>query len=192
MPSIYQAKEPVLIAQGCKLLCCCTTILMDVHILEKLSVGCFPTNSYSIKLQRPEAIIQGVIRISHPFEPHLFIQRSWVQIPREAKNLSRQKKINGNDCFSWTNFFQLGSIRCKHVVRWQHLSWINARLLWLVEDVISPIKMQQATSLSSAATYKLMKPYSNLYNNQLGWKRQWYLGTMPSPFQYLEFQYLLN
>ena len=49
--------------------------------------------------------------------------------------------------------FQLGSIRCKHIVRWQHLSRIKARLLWLVENVFSPIKTQQATSGTSAATY---------------------------------------
>ena len=54
---------------------------------------------------------------------------------------------------------QLGSIRCKQIVRWQHLSQIKARLLWLVENVFSPIKTQQATSGTSAATNKLMEPH---------------------------------
>ena len=54
---------------------------------------------------------------------------------------------------------KLGSIRCKHVVRWQHLSRIKAKLLWLFENVLSPIKKQQATSRTSAATYKLMEPH---------------------------------
>ena len=53
----------------------------------------------------------------------------------------------------------LGSIRCKHIVRWQHLSQIKAILLWLDENVFSPIKTQQATSRTSAATYKLMEPH---------------------------------
>ena len=54
---------------------------------------------------------------------------------------------------------QLGSIRCKHIVRWQHLSQIKARLLWLVKNVFSTIKTQQATSGTCAATYKLMEPH---------------------------------
>ena len=56
--------------------------------------------------------------------------------------------------------FQLGSIRCKHIVRWQCLSQIKARLLWLVENAFSPTKTQQAISGTSAATYKLKE--SNL------------------------------
>ena len=55
----------------------------------------------------------------------------------------------------WINW---GSIRCKHVARWQHLSLIKARLLWLVENVFSPIKMP--SSGTSAVTYKLMEPQS--------------------------------
>ena len=50
-----------------------------------------------------------------------------------------------------------GSIRGKHIVRGQHLSQIKARLLWLVENVISQIKTQQAISRTSAATDKLME-----------------------------------
>ena len=49
---------------------------------------------------------------------------------------------------------QLGSIQCKQIVKWQHLSRIKARLLWLVEIFFSPIKTQQATTGTSAATYK--------------------------------------
>ena len=57
------------------------------------------------------------------------------------------------------NLFKWGSIRCKHIAREQHLSQIKARLLWLDENVFSPIKTQQATSGTSAATYKLMEPH---------------------------------
>ena len=56
-------------------------------------------------------------------------------------------------------YLKLGSITCKNIVRGQHLSPIKARLLWLVENVFSPIKMQQATSGTSAATYELMEPH---------------------------------
>ena len=55
--------------------------------------------------------------------------------------------------------FQLGSVRCIHIVRWQHLSRIKARLFWLAKNVFSPIQMQQATSGTSAATYELMEPH---------------------------------
>ena len=54
---------------------------------------------------------------------------------------------------------QLGAIRCKQIIRWQHLSRIKARLLWLAENAISPIKTHQAASGTSAATYKLMEPH---------------------------------
>ena len=47
------------------------------------------------------------------------------------------------------------SIRCKHVARWQQ---IKARLFWLAENVVLPMKTQQAISGTSAATYKLMEP----------------------------------
>ena len=57
------------------------------------------------------------------------------------------------------NLFKWGSIRCKHIAREQHLSQIKARLLRLVENVFSPIKMQQATSGTNAATYTLMEPH---------------------------------
>ena len=74
------------------------------------------------------------------------------------------------------NFFdQLGSIRCKPIVRWQHLSRIKARLLWLAENVISPIKTQQATSGTSAATYKVMlseKYHFIVLHFILFWSRQ--------------------
>ena len=45
------------------------------------------------------------------------------------------------------------------MVRGLHLSQIKARLLGPVEDVFSQINMQQATSGTSAATYKLIEPY---------------------------------
>ena len=54
---------------------------------------------------------------------------------------------------------KLGSIRCKQIVGWQHLCRIKARLLWLLEKVFPPIKTQQATSGTSAATYKVMEPH---------------------------------
>ena len=60
--------------------------------------------------------------------------------------------------WTWVNSREWGSIRCKHVVRGQHLSQIKARLLWLVENVLSPIKTQQPKSGTSAATYRLMEP----------------------------------
>ena len=56
---------------------------------------------------------------------------------------------------------QWGSIRCKHVARWQHLSQIKARLFWLVENVFFPMKTQQAISGTSAATCQLMEPHWN-------------------------------
>ena len=57
---------------------------------------------------------------------------------------------------------ELGSIRNKQIIWWQHLSRIKARLFWQDENVSSPIKMQQATSGTSAATYKMMEPHSYL------------------------------
>ena len=54
---------------------------------------------------------------------------------------------------------RLGSVRCKHIVRWQHLSQIKVMLLWLDENVFSLIKTQQATYRTSAAAYKLMEPH---------------------------------
>ena len=45
------------------------------------------------------------------------------------------------------------------MVRGQHLSQIKARLLWLAENVISPIKTQHATTGTSAATYKVLEPH---------------------------------
>ena len=59
---------------------------------------------------------------------------------------------------------ELGSIICKQIIRWQHLFRIKARLLWLAENVISPIKTQQATSGTSAATYKVMEPQSKVFD----------------------------
>ena len=56
------------------------------------------------------------------------------------------------------NALVLGSIRCKHSVRWQHLSQIKASSLWLAENVFSPIKTERATSEASAATNKQMDP----------------------------------
>ena len=52
--------------------------------------------------------------------------------------------------------YKLGSISCQQISRWQHLSPIKVRLLWLAKNVISPIKMQLATS---AAIYKVMEPH---------------------------------
>ena len=53
---------------------------------------------------------------------------------------------------------KLGFIRCKDIVRWQHLTQIKAGLFWLVENVFSLIKTQQAKSRTSAVTDKLMEP----------------------------------
>ena len=59
--------------------------------------------------------------------------------------------------FRIKSFFKkkLGSISCKHIVRWQHLSQIKAWSFWLVEIVFFHIKTQQTISGTSAATYKL-------------------------------------
>ena len=54
---------------------------------------------------------------------------------------------------------QRGSIRCKHVIRWQPLSRKKARLFWIVENVFFLMKTQQAISGTSAATCKLMEPH---------------------------------
>ena len=44
----------------------------------------------------------------------------------------------------------------------------KASLLWLAENVVSPIKLQQATSGTSAATHKVMEPHwSNVQLNEL-------------------------
>ena len=51
----------------------------------------------------------------------------------------------------------LFSVRCKHNISWQHLSQKKGRLLKPVEFFF-PIKMQQARSGKSAASYKLMQP----------------------------------
>ena len=57
------------------------------------------------------------------------------------------------------NNLKLGSIRCKHIVRWQYLSQIKARLFGLVENIFFQLKMLQAKSGTSAATYDLMEPH---------------------------------
>ena len=62
-----------------------------------------------------------------------------------------------NRILKLTGLRQLGSIRCKHIARWQDLSQIKARLLWLAENVLSQIKTQQPTSRTSAAAYELME-----------------------------------
>ena len=57
---------------------------------------------------------------------------------------------------------QLGSIRCKHIIiRWQHLSQVKARFLWLLENIFSSIKTQRAKS-GTSATFKLMEPLALL------------------------------
>ena len=66
-------------------------------------------------------------------------------------------------------FCYLGSIKCKHIVRWQHLSRIKARLYWLVENDFFPIKTQQATSGTSAATYELMEPHWLLFGSMISY-----------------------
>ena len=89
-----------------------------------------------------------------------WVRRSRVWIPQPASYFFLSKSpLNAFNCFS---LLQSGFIRCKHIVRWQHLSRIKARLLWLVENVFSPIKMQQATSGTSAATYELMEPHCTI------------------------------
>ena len=55
--------------------------------------------------------------------------------------------------------FECGSIRCKHIVRWQHLSQMKARLLWLVKKNFFQLKTLQAKSRISAATYDLMETH---------------------------------
>ena len=77
------------------------------------------------------------------------------------------KKIRGEKgagkYLSWSSLshprLNWGRIGCKYIARWQHLSQIKAGLLWLVENVFSTIKTQQATSGTNAATYKLMEPH---------------------------------
>ena len=77
----------------------------------------------------------------------------WTSVYNQEKMLmSKKKEARSGRSSQW------GSIRCKHVVRGQHLSQIKARLLWLVENVLSPIKTQQPKSGTSAATYRLMEP----------------------------------
>ena len=82
-------------------------------------------------------------------------------------------------CHSVSGNFELGFIRCKHVIRWQHLSWIKDGLLWLAENVISQIKMQKATSVTSAATCKLIEPYNE---NTLWQQSEKSLGWTPYKF----------
>ena len=58
--------------------------------------------------------------------------------------------------WSW---LQWGSIKCKHIVRWQHLSQIKARLFWLVENVFFQMKTILAIAETSSENYKLMEPH---------------------------------
>ena len=46
-----------------------------------------------------------------------------------------------------------GSIKCKHIVGWQHLSQIKARLFWLVVNIFFQLETLQAKSWTSATTY---------------------------------------
>ena len=71
--------------------------------------------------------------------------------PKTRGMLTREKPN------SWG--IQWGSIRCKRVIRWQHLSQIKARLFWIVENVFFLMKTQQAISGTSAATCKLMESH---------------------------------
>ena len=78
-----------------------------------------------------------------------------------------QIQISKRKCFcdslQWKNHGQpseeWGSIRCKHTVRWQHLSQIKARLFWLVENIFFQLKMLQAKTGTGTAPYDLMEPH---------------------------------
>ena len=63
---------------------------------------------------------------------------------------------------STSMIIQWGSIRCKYIVRWYHLYQIKARLFWQVENIFFQLKMLQAKSGTSAATYGLMKPHCSV------------------------------
>ena len=60
--------------------------------------------------------------------------------------LTESKATNAIDqmshCLSCLIIGLLGSIRCKHVDRWEHLSKIKARLFWPVENIFSLTKAQ--------------------------------------------------
>ena len=86
-----------------------------------------------------EAARAGASRLFLSFEP-------------KTRGMLTREKPN-----SWG--IQWGSIRCKRVIRWQHLSQIKARLFWIVENVFFLMKTQQAISETSAATCKLMEPH---------------------------------
>ena len=53
---------------------------------------------------------------------------------------------------------RLGSVRCKHIIRWQHVSQIKARSFWLVENIFFSMETKQAVTGTSAATYVLIDP----------------------------------
>ena len=96
-------------------------------------------------------IIKDIIFICQIRLPHRFCHINWnfklqLVLPVGHEEGSRILK-------------QWGSIRCKLVFRWQHLSQIKARLLWLVENVFFLMKTQQAISGTSAATCQLMEPH---------------------------------
>ena len=90
--------------------------------------------------------------------------RSANYLASQVKPMSRLN-LDGpgrNYCTSIENIYEKlvewGSIRCKHIVRWQHLSQIKARLFWLVENIFFQLKTLLAKSGTSAATYDLMEP----------------------------------
>ena len=104
-----------------------------------------------------------------------------ASLPKKAKVAWFWKKRDSNCCLpkqplNILALIELGSIRRKHIIRWQHLSRIKARLLWRVEKVFFPIKTQQGTSVTSAATFELMEPQSTIgifrllgYQSKLNW-----------------------
>ena len=57
------------------------------------------------------------------------------------------------------HWYKLGSIRCKHNVRWQHLSQMKDGSFLVSFIFFLLIKTQHTLSGTSAATYKVMKPH---------------------------------
>ena len=90
-----------------------------------------------------------------------FLGSLWTKLHGSEKKFAEKKETGKHLCWSSLSHPRLnwGCIGCKYIARWQHLSQIKATLLWPVENVFSPIKTQQATSGTNAATYKLMEPH---------------------------------
>ena len=107
------------------------------------------------RCQHPELLQAGILQHSDPLPLSPFqLPVRHLRQKRLKLAFSRLVEFQKPDKIDWifltrcsygygrfNHAWHIG--QCKHIVRWQHLSQIKARLFWLIENVFFLIKTQQ-------------------------------------------------